>query len=325
MAGLQVFTNTRPQTFESLKTELRLSGVAARKFNALNSHIVNTVVMLGELVIIGDSTTQSSTSQEAYMMAKANEVHIALLSSGVGMDDFLLDNFDLLQSVLANGSLGAGIVGDLWNNQLDAVRKTLIEIERLHSEYLRSGTNAARDKFFAERALLFSKLGMQLDHVAAYGSGLQQQGSIKRMLGISTKSFMQKGEIDGYTQKIGAVAKAAKMVKNGTYIGTALDVASSALNIRKACSAGREDQCRKARYVEGGSLLGGLIGGAALGSITGGAATYGCVVVLGIASGGPGALVCGVVGGAVGGWAGGKIGGERGEQFGDYLYGNFAQ
>lgn len=131
---------------------------------------------------------------------------------------------------------------------------------------------------------------------------------------------MHKGEIDGYAEKINGVAKAAKIVKKGTYIGTALDVASTALSIQKACSLGREEQCKKVKYMEGSSLVFGLGGGAFGGAAGGFGATVGCVVVLGIASGGPGALVCGVVGGAVGGWAGGELGGGLGEKLGEFLY-----
>ena len=325
MAEPQVFINTQTQTFESLRAGLHLSGIANRKFIALNSHIANSVVLAGELVILGDLSTPSSTSQEAYMMVKANEVHIALLSNNADADSFLLDNFELLQGVLAHGALGAGVVSDAWSKHLEAIRKSLLDIEKLHNEYLRTGSPTARDKFFVERALLFGRLGSQLDNVAAYGAGLQQQGSMKRMLGISTKSFMHKGEIDGYAGKISGVARAAEIVKSGTYIGTALDVGATALDIHKACSLGREEQCRKAKYVEGAALVGGLAGGAIGGSIGGSAATGVCIVVLGFASGGPGALACGVLGGAVGGWVGGNYLGKASESMGDYLYGKITQ
>jgi outer membrane lipoprotein SlyB len=62
-------------------------------------------------------------------------------------------------------------------------------------------------------------------------------------------------------------------------------------------TVGREEQCRKAKYVEGSSLVGSL-GGASAGGYLGG-----------------------VVGGAAGGWAGGETGKWAGEQFGEFLYG----
>ncbi|KPG95527.1 SSU ribosomal protein S2p (SAe) [Pseudomonas sp. RIT-PI-q] len=325
MAEPLAFINSQSQTYESLKAQLGLTGISKSKFDALNSHIANTVVLAGELVIIGDASTSSSTSQEAYLMAKARDIHIGLLTNHVDADDFFLDNFELLQGMLANGAIGAGVVSDAWSKHMATIKKTLEEIEQLHKEYLRSGSITARDKFYSERAVLFGKLELQLANVASYGSGLRYQGSIKRMLGISTKRYMSSGEIAGYAEKVSGVARAAKLIKNGTYIGTALDVASTALDIQKACSLGREDECRKAKYVESAALVGGLTGGAIGGSIGGSAATGGCIVVLGIASGGPGALVCGVLGGAVGGWVGGNYLGDAGERMGEYLYGKMTQ
>ncbi|WP_238539303.1 hypothetical protein [Pseudomonas sp. GM55] len=140
------------------------------------------------------------------------------------------------------------------------------------------------------------------------------------MLGISTKSYMSTGEIAGYAQKVSGVARAAKLIKRGAYIGVALDVASAGLSIRQACALGREDECTKAKYVEGSSLAGSLVGGGVIGGFAGQAAIVGCMLVLGIASGGSGAIACGVVGGAVGGIEGGLLGEMVGERVGEFLY-----
>ncbi|KAI2673119.1 hypothetical protein [Pseudomonas sp. TNT3] len=324
MAEPLAFINSQTQTYQALKTQLRLTGASNSKFDALNGHIANTVVLAGELVIIGDSSTASCTSQEAYLMAKARDIHIGLLINQVDADDFFLDNFELLKEVLKYSSIGAGVVSDGWSRHMAAIGKTLEEIEALHKEFLRTESLAARKKFIAERAIVFGKLDQQLAKAASYGSGLRYQSSIKRMLGISTKSFLHTGEIAGYAEKVSGVAKAAKLIKNGVYIGTALTVASSGIAIRNACVLGREDECRKAKYVEGSSLAFSLGGGAALGYLGGTAATFGCIVVLSITTG-PGVLVCGVVGGALGGWAGGSLGSELGESFGEYLYDGILQ
>jgi hypothetical protein len=146
------FINSRTQSFESLKAELRLTGIARSKFDALNSHIANTAVLAGELVIIGDVTTSSSTHQEAYLMSKARDIHIALLTNQVDADDFFLDNFELLQEVLDYGAIGAGAVSDGWSKYMAAIKATLEEIEQAHENYLRSGSITARDKFYSERA-----------------------------------------------------------------------------------------------------------------------------------------------------------------------------
>ncbi|MHC8314045.1 hypothetical protein [Pseudomonas sp. LB3P31] len=321
MAEPLAFINSQTQTYEALKTQLRLTGAAKSKFDVLNGHIANTVVLAGELVIIGDSSTASCTSQEAYLMARARDVHIGLLINQVDADDFFLDNFELLKEVLSYGSIGAGVVSDGWSKHMEAIGKTLEEIEALHKEFLRTESPAARKKFIAERAFVFGKLDQQLAKAASYGSGLRHQGSIKRMLGISTKSFLHTGEIVGYAEKVNGVAKAARLIKSGTYIGMALTVTASGLAIRNACALGREDECTRAQYVEGSSLALGLAGGGMGGFIGGYTATLGCVFVLGIATGGPGALLCGVVGGAIGGVIGGHLGNVGGEVFGEQLYG----
>jgi hypothetical protein len=320
MAQPLAFINTQSQTYASLKAQLGLNGIANSKFDALNSHISNSVVLAGELVIIGDVSTPLSTSEEAYLMARARDIHIGLLTNQVDADDFFLDNFELLQGMLAHGAIGAGAVSDGWSKHLAAIKTTLEEIEQAHKDYLRSGSIAARDRFYSERALLFSKLENQLGNVASYGSGLRYQGSIKRMLGISTKRYMSTGEIAGYAQKVSGVAKAAKLIKRGVYIGVALDVASAGLDIRQACALGREDECTKAKYVNGGSLAGGLGGSAVGGSFGSMVGSAGCYFALGIVTGGPAALTCVVIGGAVGGWVAGKQGQIGGEMIGEFLY-----
>lgn len=320
MAQPLAFINAQSQTYASLRAQLGLNGIANSKFDALNNHISNSVVLAGELVIIGDVSTPLSTSEEAYLMARARDIHIGLLTNQVDADDFFLDNFELLQGMLAHGAIGAGAVSDGWSKHLAAIKTTLEEIEEAHKDYLRSGSIAARDRFYSERALLFSKLENQLGNVASYGSGLRYQGSIKRMLGISTKRYMSTGEIAGYAQKVSGVAKAAKLIKRGVYIGVALDVASAGLDIRQACALGREDECTRAKYVNGGSLAGGLGGSAVGGSFGSMVGSAGCYFALGIVTGGPGALTCVVIGGALGGWVAGKQGQIGGEMIGEFLY-----
>lgn len=314
------FINAKTQSFESLKRSLNLTGVLSKKFNALNSHIANTVVMGGELVIVGDVSTSSSTSEEAYLMLQASQIHAGLLSNNVDADDFFLENFEFIQGMLTHGSQGVGAFTDAWSRQMERIKTTLVDIEKLHQIYLRSGSIADRDKFYAERTRLFTKLGAHLDKLSSYGSGLSVEGTIKRILNISTKSYLKTGEIAGYAQKVDGVARAVKLIKRGTYVGTALDVGATALKIQKACAEGREAQCTRAKYVETSSFAFGLGGGIAGGALGASAATLGCVVVLGLATGGPGALACGVIGGVVGGIGVGEFGSQKGEQIGDYLY-----
>lgn len=99
-----------------------------------------------------------------------------------------------------------------------------------------------------------------------------------------------------------------------------MSVTAAGTSIYAACTTGRETQCRKAKYVEGGKLSGNIILGSFGGTLASGAASMGCVAVLGFATGGPGALACAIIGGGLGGWAGGEVGGIAGERIGEILY-----
>ena len=184
MSGARAFINPRPQSYASLKADLRLTAYEQTKFDVLNAHIVDRVVRGGELVIVGDPDTPSCTRQEAYLMGKAAIVHQDIELSGAGVDDFFIENFELLQSLLTHASLGVGAVGAGWSGHLEHIKKTLEDIERLHRTYLGGGTLKERDVFYAMRAELFAELDRQLKFFLAHGAGLRRQASIKRMLEI---------------------------------------------------------------------------------------------------------------------------------------------
>ncbi|MCO8262233.1 hypothetical protein NC656_11805 [Pseudomonas asiatica] len=319
MSEARSFINPKAQNYATLKNGTPMNANQQAKFDVLNGHIVNTVVLAGELVIVGDPDTSSCTSHEAFLMGKAAGIHRDIMLNGGGVDGFMLDNFEMLQSLLAHASMGAGAASDGWARYLDAIKKKLEQIELLHREHMSGGVFRAREEFYAKRVELFRTLDEQLGRTAAYGSGLRNQGSIKRMLQLSTKRYLNAGEISGYAEKVTGVAKAASLIKKGAYIGVALDVAATGLEIKKACTLGREKECARAKYVEGGSLLLGLTGSSIVGAYGGAIATGACAFVLGITTG-PGSLVCGVVGGAVGGAVGGEIFGGWGEIAGDFLY-----
>ncbi|WP_426152217.1 hypothetical protein [Pseudomonas sp. DC3000-4b1] len=318
MSQARSFINHRTQSYPALKASTPVSGHARAKFDVLNGHIVNRVVLAGELVIIGDPTTPSCTSDEAYLMGKAAYVHNSLMASGVEDDDFFLENFDLLQDVLANGAIGIGAASDGWSRHLRNTLSTLEEIKEVHHDYLRTGSSG-RDAFYAKRTALFVKLEEQLSSIAAYGSGLRKKGKIKHALGLSTKSFLHHGEIAGYADKVLGVARASNLAKKGAYIGIGLDMASTALEIHKACTEGREEECRRAKYVEGSALVGSL-GGGAVGGAFGGMVASTICFALGISTAGSAGLVCAVIGGAVGGTVLGDYGGKQGKAFGGKIY-----
>ncbi|MEX5351584.1 hypothetical protein WCE02_09540 [Pseudomonas juntendi] len=322
MSEARSFINPKTQTYETLKSNLSLSGYSAAKFDILNAHIFNSVVSEGELVIVGDFSTPSCTSHEAFLMAEASNIHTALVLNDVGSDGFFLENFDFLKSLLGYASLGVGVVSDAWSKHMKEIKDTLVHIENAYQEYLHDKAPEARNRFYMKRADLFSTLRKQLKNIAAYGSGLRRDASVKRLLNISTKRYLHAGEIKGYAEKVDGVAKATKFLKKGFYVGMSFDVMSTALSINKACTLGREGECSKATYVEGGALIGGM-SGASIGGMMGSTAGKAACLAIGVSSLGTGALACSIIGAAGGAVLAGEIGNDFGGKIGLRLYDDF--
>jgi hypothetical protein len=319
MQGPYVFINDRAQPYPVLKQSLSLNPHTQTKFDTLNQHIRNTVVLPGQLVIIGDSQTAACTAEEARLMQSAANIKHALLAHSAA-DQFLIKNYDQLQAIMTYSSIGIGAASSAWSKHLAQIEKTLKEIDDLHKQYLSKGTTAARNEFLAKRRALFATLDGQISGFARFGTGLKNEGSIKKMLGISSKSYWHHGQIRRYEDTVKRVAKASEMLKKGTYIGIALDIGATAMEIAEACSTGREQECTQAKYVEGGKLVFG-VGSASLGGTIGASIGIGaCMIVFGIPTAGAGALACAIVGGAAGGLALGKLGAEGGEIAGKFLY-----
>lgn len=315
----QAYINDRTIDFHSLKSSL-LKGShhpLSAQFDALNLHLRHGLVTPGQMVIIPDDYGMACSANDAWLMRHAEQIRRGL-EQDAALGTAVVGQYDLLQSLLGYSSLGVGSATSAWGRHLDEVRHTLEEVERLHRQ-LKDGV-LDRNNFVRHRQVLFNKLEVQLQGAARFGTSLQSHQSLKKVLGISTKSYLHKSEIVGYTQRIKSIAQTSKFLGNGTYVGLALDVGVAGLEIKEACMKDRGELCSRARYVEGGRLVGGVLGAAAGGSIGASLARSTCNIVLGVVTKGQGRLACGVVGGAAGGFGGGTAGGIFGEEMGDLLY-----
>jgi hypothetical protein len=315
MTKAYAFINDQMQGDNAIKSRLG----AGDKFTALNIHILNQVVMPGQMVIVPDSTTKSCTVEEAELMRMAQQVSHDIHHNSLGSDGLMLKHYDVLQQMLGYGSLGIGAVSGSWSNHLSAVEQTLGDIEKLHKLSLQRGTPIARQEFINQRQVLFNKLDGQLKGIARWGTGMQNRGSIKKMLGISTKSYLHTGELRDYARRMNRVARVARLLKGGTYVGIALNTYATSLEIKEACSTGREDKCEKAHYVERSKLVVGVLGGLAGGGVAG-AFTGPMCAAIAVPTGGAGGLVCAIVVGIAGGYIGGSAGEMVGEKIGTKVY-----
>ena len=123
----------------------------------------------------------------------------------------------------------------------------------------------------------------------------------------------------GYATHLDQVAKTAKYLKYGGYVGIALGGGASLLKVKEACRAGETEECQKIRFTEAGSLTGG-IGGSVAGAYLGGYTAYVVCGVVAAATGGVGGAVCGIVLVGGGSIAGGVSGGALGEKVGESIY-----
>ncbi|MNN42146.1 hypothetical protein D3C81_1563050 [compost metagenome] len=115
------------------------------------------------------------------------------------------------------------------------------------------------------------------------------------------------------------MAKTAKYLKYGGYVGIALGGGASVLKVQEVCRAGETEACKRIRFTEAGSFSGGLAGGAA-GALAGThAAVFACGAVA-AATALLGGAVCGIVLVGGGSIAGGVGGGKTGELIGEELY-----
>ncbi|WP_397454157.1 hypothetical protein AB3472_17135 [Pseudomonas lurida] len=312
----QSYINERATDYHSLKSRMMgnaLSRPRSDHFDVLNRHLRPGLVAPGQLVIIPDSHSVSCSVEEAWLMRHAEEVrrHLELnAAAGTAM----IANYDLLQSFMANASIGVGSATSAWARHLDEVAQTLEETARLHQRLKDGGLDRAA--FVQHRQALFRRLEVQLQGAARFGTGLQGNESLKKVLGISTKRYLHKGEIAGYAQRMREMAQTSRWLSRGTYVGLALDVGVAGLEIKEACVTGREAQCRRAKYVETGRFVGGVLGAAGGGALGAELTRRACTIFLGVATRGSGALTCAIVGGAAGGYAGGNLGGAGGELLG---------
>ncbi|NMZ18715.1 hypothetical protein HBO08_16940 [Pseudomonas rhodesiae] len=308
----QSYINDRTTDYHSLKSRLMGSAPTRQRsehFDVLNRHLRPGLLTPGQLVIIPDPHSVSCSSEEAWLMRHAEVVRRNLdMNSSTGKA--LIGNYDLLQSFMTYSSIGIGSATAAWARHLNDVAQTLEEIEQLHQR-LKDGA-LDRDAFIQQRQTLFRRLDLQLQGAARFGTGLQGHESLKKVLGISTKSYLHKGEIAGYAQRIRETAQMSKWLGKGTYLGVALDVGVAGLEIKEACVTGREAQCRRAKYVETGRLVG-AVSGAGVGGKYGAAfARRACDMVLGVSLKGNARLACAIIGGAGAGYVGGSEVGDFG-------------
>ncbi|MDD1967975.1 hypothetical protein NPS29_21865 [Pseudomonas putida] len=318
MSQPYAFVNDQLRHYIHLRDHhLALSMSARSKLDQLNPFLRNGMVRPGDVVVVGDGSTSMCTPEETRLMELASQVRGAMIGMSARESSVMTHNFDLLQSFMSYGSIGIGASTAAWSRHLKDLEDLLKQTEALHQRW-RAGA-MTNDQFFAQRRALFTRMETSLKGIGRYGSGLSNQGKMKQILGISSKSYLHTGDIRGYAGKVRGVSKMASAMSKGAYVGIALDVGVGALEIQKACSTGREEECTRAKYVETGKAAGGIVGSSAGGVVATAAGPAICVGV-GVATGGVALAGCVLVAGAVMALGGGTLGSVIGEDLTILLY-----
>ncbi len=310
------FVNDEIRIYNHMRDNLLPASTRA-KLDQLNPFLRNGVVMPGEIVVVSEGSTHLCTPEETQLMQLASDVRGALIGVERDASYAMVHNYDMIQSIMSYGSIGIGATTSVWSKYLKELEDLLKQTEALHRRWRASGVT--NDEFFAQRRVLFTRIEANLKGIGRFGSGLGRDGKMKRILGISSKSYLHTGEIRGYANNVRGISRLAGALSKGAYVGIALDVGAGALEIKEACSKGREEECTRAKYVETGKTVAGIAGswaGGTVGTLAGEAVCVG----LGAASGGMILAACAVVAGAVTAWGGGKIGSMVGEDSTILLY-----
>ena len=217
----------------------------------------------------------------------------------------------------------------MFSKNLNDVDEILRAIDKLHTETFQTEGHLNSPGFYAERKRLLTQLDSQLTKLTKKSLGFPDHPNLKNVLGISTKSLVHRwrkagaaGQIPGYATHIDAVSKAAKYVKHGGWISTAVGGGASALKVQGVCTEGNAEACEKVKFTEVGAFVGGVVGGVTVGSLLTAPLVGSLCAALSMPTGGTAGLVCGLLIVGTGSYVGGSIGGMSGENSAEVIYEN---
>lgn len=318
----------RSMTGEQVLAELAPSNPVARlRLMALNPTFAQGF-KAGELFVLGDPEGGvTCTREEAALMLAAAQARTALEPLSASEADFMARHQGEIAGMLGTASLSMGIAHDTYGAGLKQMEGTLRDIELLHQREFAKHGHLRSPEFFASRQQLYRQLDIQLKTTFLNKPlGLGSYETLRRDLGISSRSLVHHwskagapGQIPGYATHLDEVARVAKYLKYGGYVGIALGGAASSLKVQEVCRAGETEACEKIRFTEAGSFAGGVGLGVGAGVAVGAVSTSVCAFI-GLGTVGVGGLACGLVLAGGASYLGATGGAWVGEQAGEKLY-----
>ncbi|WP_426234467.1 hypothetical protein [Pseudomonas sp. TWP3-2] len=304
--------------------EITPSDVLLREFRSLNRHL-GEQVKPGQMVIFSDSRNYMCRREEAQMMAAAEKVNEAVKDLTDEEASFMVEHHEVIEPFLGVSSGALGVASFMVGQHMETLKNTLKELERLHIEQYRQHGNLHSPEFYAKRKRLMTKLDSGLGPLVRKTTGIPDHPKLKRALGLSSRRIVHNWnkagaptQLPGYATHIEGVARVSKYMKAGGYVSIGLASSSSAMKIHETCRTGRQEECRKAKFVEG-SKLSGIVTGGILASRMAPVAPMACAAI-GVGTVGTGGLVCMLVISGMLAAQMGDSGGQVGEFVGENVY-----
>ncbi|SFQ80851.1 hypothetical protein SAMN03159489_05764 [Pseudomonas sp. NFPP07] len=295
------------------------------KFESLNPGLSD--VKAGSMIVLSDPGNLQCTREEGLLMEAAAKTNDALKPLSAEEANFMARHRDEIENFLAQGSTAIGIGEAMFAKNLEDVKTTLRDIEALHQRTFQKDGHLRSPEFFAERKKLLAQLNTRLTSMTRKGIGFPDHPNLKSALGISSRSLVHRWtkagaaeQIPGYATHIEGVAKAAKVVKYGGWIGTAIGGGASYMKVQDVCAAGNTEACEKVRFTETGNFVGGVGGGAIVGAFLTTPIVGTLCVALGVPTAGLASLACGVVVVGSASFTAGVVGNSAGEAMAEKIY-----
>ena len=286
----------------------------------------------GSILLLVDPEKQDPHQIETLKKAKV-KVDTALADLTPEEADLLYKNRDAIAAFNAYGSKITGIASEVGTKYFEEIESILKDIEKTYYAFYVSNGTLLSEQFYIERQVHFKKLDLLLNEFIKSKLGMKQYDSIRKALGLSTRSIMHEwnqsgaGAIEGYATHIERSAKLVKYMKRVGYVGIAFDFGQTSNNVYDACKVGRDEDCIKASFTEYSKFAVSEGMGALVGPAAGIGVEALCAWGLGFLSipvGGTAALVCPVIG-ALTTIGVGEVAADMGEKIGQYagekLYG----
>ncbi len=251
--------STTAEKLEAQLLQLRLPAVIA-KFKTLNPNLDQ--VKAGSMIVLSDPNNQQCTYEEALLMQAAQAVSTALEPLTPEEADFMTRHYDEIAFYIGNGSIGLGVGSAMFAKHLNDVSIILRDIEALHIQTFQKEGRLSSHAFFNERKRLLTRLDVQLNTLSKKSIGFPEPSRPENRIrdrysesGTSLEKGWRSGPNSGYATHIDGVAKAAKYVKYGGWIGTAVGGGASVVKVKGVCTEGNAKACEKVKYTEAGKFL----------------------------------------------------------------------